>query len=131
MIRIVPAHCSGIEWRGQRPKRDGTEGWEYDFHHEDNHGTIVYHLKGQEENCFRFANDADMGTKENPGIENVKKVWWRAPLLGWGNNWAGDHKDSFLQTWGKDSAMDDTAFGQNLEHAANGEVPGFDPWKDE
>jgi hypothetical protein len=87
---------------------------------------MVYHKDGVGTHCFRFANDDDLASPENPFGQ-----FYSSPLIGW-NNWPDvSLRDKMLATWngGIGPKLDDE-FGDKLREAAGDALPGFDPYLD-
>ncbi|KAF4341655.1 hypothetical protein FBEOM_4393 [Fusarium beomiforme] len=92
------------------------------------HPLIVYHKDGWGTHCMRIAKE-----KERFKLENVYRLWQRAPLVGW-NGYPSKHVRDRLSTadFGKATfKLIDSRFGDALKKAAGKHVPGFDPYKDE
>lgn len=86
---------------------------------------IVYHKDGASTHCFRFANNNDIASPENP------KGWFTPPLISW-DRWSDINlRNKMLSTWngGVGPKLDDE-FGNSLQAAAGNGVPGFDPFVD-
>ncbi|KAI9150736.1 NLP effector protein 10 [Paramyrothecium foliicola] len=87
---------------------------------------IVYHKDGAGTHCFRFANDGDISSPENPFGE-----FYTSPLIGW-DSWPDvGLRDKMLSAWsGGVGPKLDNEFGDKLKEAAGDGVAGFDPYLD-
>jgi hypothetical protein len=83
---------------------------------------IVYHKEGTSTHTHRWANPAD------DGIENDTGEWFRAPLVGWHGFPTVEMRTKLVFFHdGAKPKLADEVFAADLETAADGKVPGFDP----
>ncbi|KAK4186482.1 necrosis inducing protein-domain-containing protein [Podospora australis] len=98
---------------------------------ENTHPKMVYHKDGAGTHCIRHAKDGD------DNVENHKKEWIKAALVGWEGYPSTEMRDKVLdgKNWSSDGGirpkLADKDFANNLKSAAGDGVPGFDPEKDE
>lgn len=113
VVRVAPSCHGGYDQASNSFPLTGTRPY------------IVYHKDGVSTHCFRFANNNDIASPENP------KGWFTPPLISW-DRWSNvDLRNKMLSTWngGVGPKLDDE-FGNSLKAAAGNGVPGFDPFVD-
>ena len=122
---VVFAKDNQVKWvapscHGKYDQKTGS------FLKDGTHAKVVYHKDGGLTHCIRMANDSD-----DKKIENATGSWFTGALVGW-NNWPAGLRDKMLKAWsGGVGPKLDNEFEQSLRNAAGGNVPGFDPAKDE